>query len=361
MTRAAAVIGSLGVLVAAWLLLVSMNGALDDERAFRGAVGCASGSGEADRRDGDCLWTVAARIERTEEETGRKTSSYWLYVTEADGTSSRTRITGSAQEHPIARAKARVEVTYWRGQIRYVDFDSGRRYTTADPRGDYKLFCAWGLAVGFHGLLYLWLWYWNARLSAGPPRTAGWQAGVPVTGGFCLTAVGAFAPWPTDSPAAAFRLVGVCALVVVAVCSAAALVLWWRRRGDDTVAVTPVVPAAEQVFPGRILGEMPYASGTSRKGYLVVGPARLAATPDRTGAADRRHVPPTLTPVRVRPPYWTDPARAGNALRSLVLECEDDGVRVLIVTRGKHMPWVLGALQPTPCANSSGRRNTDVS
>ncbi|MBC9730620.1 hypothetical protein [Streptomyces sp. TRM68367] len=171
--RAAAVFGSLCVLVAAWQLLVTMPVALDRENDFRSAPACTSdGAG----RDADCLWTVSARIDRTERVKGKKTATYWAYVTEADGTSTRTRFQGSAQEAPAATPGRQVEVTYWRGQIRYADFDGVRRYTNADPRGDFRIPCAIGLGLGFYGAGLLWVWYWYTRLS----RRAG--ARVPLAG-----------------------------------------------------------------------------------------------------------------------------------------------------------------------------------
>ncbi|WP_105970051.1 hypothetical protein [Streptomyces geranii] len=344
--RASAVMSSLCVLVAALLLLVGMRGALDEERAFRDAVACASDGKGAVGRESDCLWTLGARIDRTEAERRRKTSSYWMYLTEADGSSSRTRLPGSASERPDTRAGDRVEVTYWRGQIRYVDFGSARGYTTADPRGDYRVFLTWGFVAGFQGLTYLWCWYWYAaRLFRVSVRAYPWQFGVPLIGGFGLTAVGAAAPWPTDSPWAALGLVGLCTPAVLAVCGVIALFLWRRQRGDDTVTVTPSVPTTERRFPGAVLGERSYATG---QGQLIATPGHLATT---TGplAALRREMPRGLTPVRVRPPYRTDPAgRPDHGGRALVLECEDDGVPVLIVTHRKHMPLVLGALRPTP-------------
>lgn len=358
--RATAVFSCLFLLVAAWLLLVTMRGALDGERAFRAAVACAPDSPSPDGAAVDCLRTVSARIDETEAVEGRKSSSFWMYLTEADGTSSRTRLTGTPREHPDARAGARIDVTYWQGQIRYVDFASDaagsadpgsepvRRYTTADPRGDYKLFMAWGLAFGFQGLGYAWGWFWywwvdRSRAAARMRiRAYAWQFIVPFMGAFCLTAVGAIAPWPTAGPGAAFRLVGVCGAVVLAVCALVGLAVWWRQRGDDTIALTPSVPDTEQHFPGVILGEVPYAG---RGGHLVAGPAGLATARDRPRASAPRAVPRTLTPVRVRPPYWTDPAgRPDYDGRVVVLECEDDGVPVLIATRRKKMPWVLGAL-----------------
>lgn len=341
----ASVFGLLCVLVATWLLLVPTRGALDEERDFRSAVGCASDGSVPGARGDDCLRTVEARIDRAGRvERGRKTARFWLYVTEADGTSTRTRLAGSPDEHPVTRPGTRVDVTYWRDRIRYVDFESTRRYTNADPRGDYRLPCAFGLGLGLYGLLLTSGVYVAARRSRTSVRAFSWQVNLTVAGALCLTALAAAAPWLTDSAGSAFRLVGLSVPVVLAACWTTALLLRRRRSdGDDTIAVTPSAPTTEHCFPGTVLGDIPYAGAG---GYLVAGPALLASTPDPTGTAFRREVPSTLTPVRVRPPYLTDPGRPDH--HCWVLECEDGGVPVLIITRKKTMPRVLGALRPTP-------------
>ncbi|MEU3133316.1 hypothetical protein AB0935_10400 [Streptomyces sp. NPDC007027] len=133
-TRPALVIGPSLALVSAWLLLVATPAAHDEERAFAAAEACPA---SADATAVDCLRTVKAVIDRTEKETG-KTALYWLYLTESDGRSTRTGLNGTPQQSPVARPGASVEVTYWRGEIRSVDFGSARRPTNADPRGDYR-------------------------------------------------------------------------------------------------------------------------------------------------------------------------------------------------------------------------------
>ncbi|WP_175407777.1 hypothetical protein [Streptomyces sp. TRM64462] len=346
--RPAMVIGIALLLAATWLLAFPLRGALDDARALRAAVPCASPDGP----DSDCLRTVTARVDHVEKANlQHRKATYWLRLTEADGTSSRTRLRGLPQP-TAAWAGARVEVTYWQGQIRYVESGSTRRWTTADPRDDYKIYATWGWGTGFFGLGFLWSAYWWARHSKVTLRASPWQVVLPLVAALCLAGFGALAPWITDSMAAAWGLVAVGALVAVAVCAVAALVL--RRRpdtGDDTVHLPPSVPTAEQVFKGSVHGEVPYGKGGG--GWLVAGPGCLATTPDPTGAFARRAVPRTLTPLRARPPYWTDPG-AGLAFdgESLVLECEDNGVPVLVITHRTDMPSVLGALQPTP--HSSG-------
>ncbi|MFD4028984.1 hypothetical protein ACFWVP_00175 [Streptomyces sp. NPDC058637] len=332
------------------LLLIPMGGALDAERDFRAAAVCAPGDDPAAGRDEDCLRTTAARIDRTERVTGRKTQSYWLYVTEADGRSTRTRLEGGTQDPPHAEAGESLRVTYWRDQIRYVDFGAERFHTMADPRGAYKLYCAWGLGLAFYSLVFLWTWFWWARLSRLSVRASPWHVVVPVLGALGLTAAGAFAPWVTDSPGGAIKAVGLCVPVILAVCAVVALVMARRQRGDDTIRMTPFEATGKACFPGGVLGDVPYEG---RGGFLVAGPGYLASTPDMTGATLRREVPRSLRPVRVRPPYRTDPE--GSDPRGLVLECDDDGVPVLIVTSRKKMPRVLGALLPTPTAGGPAR------
>lgn len=325
-------------LAAAWLLLINTRGALDDARAFRAAISCDSGD--------DCLRTTEARIDGTQRVTGRKTASYDLYVTESDGTTGSTRLWGTPAKPPAASKGRSVEVTYWRGQIRYVDFDSTRRYTTADPRDDYRPFASFGIAFGIFGAGGLWSWYWWARHSGASVRAAPWQLGVPLTGAVLLVLPGAGAPWVTDSFGAALRFLGLCAVVVLAGCAVAAVIVHRRQRGDDTIAMTPTVatvPTEERIFVGLILGEVPYAT----KGFLVATPTSLWSTPDHTGTAFRRRIPATLTPIRVRPPYWRDPGHLDYGHKPVVLECEDGGVPVLAVTDRKDMPWLLGTLRST--------------
>ncbi|MFF0075208.1 hypothetical protein [Streptomyces sp. NPDC005494] len=338
-TRAAAVTGTLCVLAAAWLLLITTRAELAEGHDFRAAATCAPN----DQGD-DCLRTAPARIERTHVVSGRKTPMYWLYVTEADGSSTRTRIDGSPQEPPHARKGAHVEVTYWRGQIRFVDFGTTHRYTNADPRDDYRLASSSGLGLAFYGTLALWGAYWMSRRSWTSLRAYPWQAALPVGGGLALTLLGMAAPFVTDGIGPALRLVALGTIVVLLVSLALAPFLKRRQAGDDTVTLTPCPLLKEKVFPGRVMGGTPYAD--SGGGFLVAGPGCLASTPDPTGSAYRREVPHTLTPVRVRPPYRTDPAdRPDHGGRALVLECEDNGEAVLVVTHRKHMPLVLGALR----------------
>ncbi|MFE7071764.1 hypothetical protein ACFU96_16950 [Streptomyces sp. NPDC057620] len=340
-------------LAAAWLLLISTPAAIGVGHAFKTASRCASdgdadgtsdGASDGDASD-DCLRTVSARIDHTEVVRGRKTTSYRLYVVEADGTEGRATLGGDPSYRPVASPGADVRVTYWRGQIRYVDLATGRKYSHADPRDDYKVVATPGLAIALYGTGFLWCWFWMALHSRVAKRAHPSDIGLPFLAAVCLALVGALAPWATDDMGAALLLVGGATAVAAAVCAVAAVFLRRRRRGDDTIDVPPTVPTQEEHFPGRILGEVPYAEhGT----HLLVGAGLLAATMGHPGVAHRRAVPRTLTPLRVRHPYWSDPSPPQLRSQACVLECEDEGVPVLIVTDRQRMPWVLGALTSRP-------------
>ncbi|WP_408053931.1 hypothetical protein [Streptomyces sp. CMC78] len=343
--RPGLILGSAFTLVAAWLLLVTTPGSHAEERDFRAAVACPTPHNA--RSGSDCLRTVPAVIDRTEKVTRSKTASYWLYITEADGTATRTRVNGSPREHPGATAGENIEATYWRGQIRYVDLASGRHHTNADPRRSYRIPLTLGLGLGLYGAAFLAGAAAMVRAMRRSVKAHSWQAGLTITGGTVLAAFGALAPWLTDSIAEALQLTGLATVVVLALCALAVPFLRRRNRGgDDTIALRPSVLTEERCFPGLIMGEVPYASGA---GYLIAGPGLLATTPDPTGVFHRKPAPRTLTPLRLRPPYLTDPAgRPDYDGRAVVLECEDNGVPVLVVTRKKDAPAVLGALGPVP-------------
>ncbi|MFJ9109522.1 hypothetical protein [Streptomyces sp. NPDC102283] len=334
--------GILLSLVAAWLLLLTTPDARDDERAFTAAPACTAPGGSGS----DCLWTVTAVLDRTERETGRKTSSYWLYLTEAGGTSTRTMIESNLERLPAARPGATIEVTYWQDQIRYVDLGPDRRYTNADPRESFRLPLTIGLLLGVFGAMFLTAAAATAWSSRRSPLAYPWQVGLTITGGTFLTLFGATAAWAGDNIGDALQLTGVAGVVVLVLCALAAPFLHRRHRGDDTIALHPSVLTEEACFPGLIMGEVPYAN---HAGYLVAGPGVLATTPDPTGAFHRKATPRTLTPLRVRPPYLTDPrGRPDYDGRTVVVECEDNGVPVLVVTHKKDAPAVLGALEPVP-------------
>ncbi|WP_411081710.1 hypothetical protein [Streptomyces sp. cmx-18-6] len=357
-------VGTVCVLIATWLLLATTPGAQAEERAFKEAAVCPSsrddtgddGGNDTGDDGGDCLRTVTAVIDRTEG-TGGKSPHYWLYITENDGTYTRTRLSGTPREHPVANPGARVEVTYWRGQIRYVDFESARRYTKADVQGAYRMPLAFALGLGTYGVAFAASALMGSWISRRSPRAYSWQVTLTLTGGICLALVGAAAPWPTRDIGGALRLLGLGALVILAGCAVVAPILWRRGRGDDTIAMEPSVPTGEKRIDGVILGDVPYASGANSISFLIAAPGSLVTALAPTGLAHRKETPSTLTPVRLRPPYLTDPpGRPDFRGRAVVLECEDGGVPVLIVTRKKDMPVVLGALRKTPATEGPQHR-----
>ncbi|MER5900342.1 hypothetical protein ABT150_09610 [Streptomyces mirabilis] len=340
------VFGGCLVLIGVWLLLGPMLGARHEERDFRAAVACPEKTDSTGSED--CLRTVSARIDHTEVVTGNRSASYRLYVTEADGRNDRARISGSGPKSPKAWSGVRVQVTQWRGKIRYVDFPAGRQYTQADPRNTYRLFYAGGLGLGLFGVGIVLSVFWWSRVSAVSPRSYPWQITPAATGLLVLVCAGVVAPLAVDGVGAPLLVAASAAVLVLVGCAGAYLLLRRRHRGgDDTVAVTPKVPETEQCFQGGVLGEggdTPYGGG----GYLVAGPSLLVTTPDPTGKFARRTVPATVVPQRVRPPYWTDPHGGDYGTDTLVVECRDGDSPILIVTKKENVPWILGALQPLP-------------
>ncbi|MFE7481775.1 hypothetical protein [Streptomyces sp. NPDC057552] len=363
-----AMLGTLAVagvcmLIAVWLILVTTPGAQAEERAFKEATSCSSSRGDArgNARDGqagndDCLRTVPAVIDSLDKIEGRS-PNFWLNITEADGTSTRTRLAGTPAHRTVAHPGAEIEVTYWRGQIRYVDFESVRRSTKADVRGDYRLPLTSGLGLGAFGVMIAssaLVTLWTGRRS---PRVYTWQTNLALTGGLCLTVAGAVAPWPTHDIGGALHLLGLSTLVVLAGCAVAAPILWWRNRGDDTIAMEPAVLTEKKVVTGAILGDVPYASNAYSVSSvsLIAAPGSLETALDPVSLFHHKKIPNTLTPLRLRPPYLTDPpGRPDYRGRAVVLECEDGGVPVLIVTEKKDMPVVLGALGPMPVPVPTG-------
>lgn len=331
------------LLVAAWMVLFPARAAYDEELAYRAAVDCAS---PASRHDDDCLRTVKVRFDRTDgEQVMKNKTTYWLYVTEADGTVARARLRGKPESLPFSGPGALLKATYWRGEIRYVDIGSVRKYAEADVRGDYKPLLALGLGVGFFGAGFLGLGVVSTtRLARTAARPSPWKGGLVVLFTLGLAVLGALAPWPTDGIGAAFGFVGLGVPVVLVACAIAAPVMRRRLSPDRTVAVATLVPTKERHFPGRVHGDVPYAGSGAT---LVVAPdGSLASTPDPAGVAYRREVPSSLTPLRVRPATWTAPSGdfyGGPGL--LILECEDDGVPVYVITRRAHMSLLLGVLQ----------------
>ncbi|MBD0745961.1 hypothetical protein [Streptomyces sp. CBMA152] len=339
-----ATLGVAFALIAAWLLLVNMPRALDSERDFRAAVDCPAQSQAQSRSeppsDEDCLRSVPAHVDHTRD-ARRKTPTYWMYVKLADGTTDRARLEGS----PGDLAGKQVHVRYWRGQIRAVHFADGWQSAYAEPIGNWRPFAAWGLGLGVFSTGFLWSAYWWARRSGSSPRANPWQVALPPAAALCVGGFAAVLAMLAGSVQDA--LLGTAGAVVVGLvaCLLTGFVLARRGTEDDTVEVAPVVPGTgEEIFPGVVLGDVPYRAGNGG-GFLVTGPGLFATTPDPTGAFARTSVPRTLVPQRVRRPYWTDPGGGDYPAETLVVECRDGETQVLVVTEKKNVGRVLGALE----------------
>ncbi|GAA4105997.1 hypothetical protein [Streptomyces hundungensis] len=470
-------------LVAGWLLLVTVPRALDVERAFAAAGDCPVAEVST-----ECRHTVAATVTSTAADHQHRSTYYWLglgHVQDGPGAlpgrlkagplkrrpgravpapPHRVKMDGRAPVFALVRPGAALQLTYWRGEIRYVEFRGLRQYTTADPRGGYRLplaaalfllsvavaclrgaycealrvtgssgaarpigaaapHCGAAGQVGSRGLGGAAGHGW----AAGPGRTAGhlglsgvtgatgpaeaggssgtvgsaWSAtrvgsagfAAPVeSGGFAAPVEsagfaapvesGGFAapvesagsagsaaaptpaarePWRITLPLASVLLIScfafgtpwvtggvptavlLTAIGAVPVLGGVACVSHRRRRRTtDTIKVAPLPPSMEECFPGTIRGDVPYCQ--EEFGYLVAAPGLLASTPDPFGLLARCPVPRTLTVVRVRPPYWTDPGPR-PAPGSHVVECRDGTTPVYVVTEQQYSAWVLGALR----------------
>lgn len=324
------------------LLLVSVPARHVQERDFTKAHICPAAGRAA--TSPDCIRSVTATVKDVKADHSRRTTHYWLSLTEGDGTVLRVKM--NDMSYPvvdIARKGDQVTAWSWRKQIRFVELNGERQYTDADPRGTYHLPAAIGTALPSLALYAFWCAYWLARRSGASPKRAPWQTSVWGVAALFVAGIGALGGFSRDSTAATLRYTAIGAAPVLLVATAVAVwnVLRDRRTKSDGIEVEPLVPAEEEIFGGVILGDVPY----SVEGFnvIVAGPDGLASTPDPTANIARRPVPPTLEVVRVRPSYRSDPVQAVPG--SHVAECRDGETTVLIVVDSKNLPWVLGALQ----------------
>ncbi|WP_189968717.1 hypothetical protein [Streptomyces violascens] len=332
-------IGTALLLVMVWLLLVPMPERLDTERAFRAARDCAPGTTAT-----DCLHSVPAVIERTREKGG-KTPSHWMYVKTAEGDRPALYFKGDQRSTFEGLAGKRIHVTYWEGSVRYIDWADARWYTAADPRGAYRPFLAWGLALGSAGLGLILIGLWWARGYATTRLRYPWQQGIAVVGTGILGLAGGLLPWLVHGWRAALLAYGVAGAVVAAGCAFAAAVLHRvnARKTTDTVDIEPVIPADETILAGIVRGDVPYG-GVLGGGYLMADAEGLSIIPDPNYRNHPKLIPATLEPLRVRPPYRTDPEGLDLGDVCLVLECRDGDTPVYVAATRESMPLVLGAL-----------------
>uniref|UniRef100_A0AAU2V475 Integral membrane protein n=1 Tax=Streptomyces sp. NBC_00003 TaxID=2903608 RepID=A0AAU2V475_9ACTN len=330
-------IGTALLLVTVWLLLVAMPERLEAERAFRAAKDCAPGTAAT-----ECLHSVPAVIERTREKTG-KTPAHWMYVKTSEGNTPTLYFKGDQRYTFDGLAGKRIHVTYWEGSVRYIDWADARWYTAADPRGAYRLFFAWGLALGTAGLGLMLIGLWWVRGYATTRLRHPWQPGVVIAGAAVLAPMGVLFTWTTHNWRTALCAYGLAGAVVIAGCALAAVRLHRAdaRRSTDSIVVQPIVPEEEAVFAASVRGDVPYG-GVVGGGFVIAEAGRLSIIPDPNYRLHPRVVPGTLEPLRVRPPYRTDPFDVGDT--ALILECRDGDTPVYIAAARENMPLLLGAL-----------------
>ncbi|MGW2859972.1 hypothetical protein [Streptomyces sp. NPDC001205] len=354
-----AVIGAALVIVAGWLLLAVVPGALDQERAFVAAAACPVAQAST-----ECRHTVTATVTSAAADHKHRSTYYWLgfgHVQDepvalpgrlktgplrsaAPGRAAavaprRVKMDGRTPVFAAVHPGTALHLTYWRGEIRYVDFQGLRQYTVADPRGGYRLPFAAALVLLSAGGACLRAAYCSVRRAESSAHER-WRLTVPLASVLLISCFAFGTPWVTGGVPTALLLTAVGAVPVLA--GAAWLTHRHHRRTTDTIKVTPLVPLGEECFPGTILGEVPYSH--EGFGHLLAAPGYLAATPDPAGRFARRPVPRTLTAVRVRPPYWTDPGPR-PAPGAQVVECRDGATPVYVVTEPRYTAWVLGALK----------------
>ncbi|MEV5238145.1 hypothetical protein AB0K89_03285 [Streptomyces cinnamoneus] len=339
---ATAATGLILVLAAVFLMFVSVPAKRADARAFATASACL-----ADEPARECRKAVDATVVKTEIRREGKTTHHWLVLTlkEQGGGERRVDMSGPSPVFGALAPGYEVSVTYWRNAIRFVDFRGARQFTADEPKEGYRTPLALALAMLPLGAACVWAAYWGAFRTNRNPARLPWQVTVALAAGVWLSLIGAAAPFMTETVATALLLFAAGATAVL-------LGALWRARvrrqqPADTVEVVPVVPAGEEVFPGTVKGDVPYADGG---GYLVAGPGRLACTSDPDGRDGRTELPDTLVAVRARVPYWDDPkwetaeVAPRSPLGTVVVECRDSGRQVLIAVDGRHAAWVLGAL-----------------
>ncbi|MCT7354172.1 hypothetical protein N4P33_18720 [Streptomyces sp. 15-116A] len=325
-------LGLVVLAVSAWMF-VTVHGRLGEERAY----------------DAARLTSVPATVEARVDEHRSRTVRHWLHVSEqGSGTSLRLRMSdyGSDALYESVRPGDRVTLVYWRGEARAVTFDGLTQQTHASPRGDWRLPMGIGQGLVPLGVLLFWTAWWNrhryptARARHIVNAGAVWVAGI-------LAGTFAFFACAAGDSVTDVLLVAVCGIPPSAALGALFARLMRRRlrKADDTSDIVPRVPTARVTVRVGIHGDVPY----SRAGYglLVLGDGPPAATADPAGRVARVTLPDTLTVERVRgwrlgedPDAWPGTYK----FNGVVIECRDGERDVLIATRRRDAPLILGAL-----------------
>ena len=336
-------IGLLLVLLATGLL-ATVPGTLTEARAYVAAPACLP-----ETRSATCTTTVPATVRGTENEPRGKGTRYWILLTEeGSDTVRRVQMIGHEPVQDTVHAGDQVTVTYWRGEIRTVRFGTAAQETKASPADDWRIPVAFGLMTLCFGLSMLLLAWWAVRHRKAA-HFIPWQPGILLVTGILVGGTGFVAGRGAGTVREAFVIT---ALSVVPAAVLGALFTWWLRRRQnraaDTSGIVPVLPDRKQCLHATVRGDVPYS--VSGFGLLVVGDGRPAATPDPEGRFARRTLPETLTVQHVRALRPDDPDGWYEAYKydGVVMECRDGDRTVLIATRRRDAPLVLGSLTGMP-------------
>ncbi|WP_230424243.1 hypothetical protein [Streptomyces radicis] len=333
--RVAAGTGMVLVLVSAALFVV-VSAALADKRAYEGASAC-----RGDVASDACTTTATGTVRDTEHDPHGRGVRHWLHLAEQGS----VRMIGAEPVLNAVRPGDEVALTYWRGEIRRVGFGDAEQETWASPVDDWRRPLAFGLILLPLGLAALGLGRW---------RRHRWLVIAGVLTGAVVSSVGFVAGMEaSDVPNA---LLVTAASAPPAAVLGAAYAWWWGRRmkaAADVSGIVAVPPEGKRCVRATVRGDVPY----SVDGFdtLVVGDGRPAATPDPEGRVARRALPETLTVLRVRAFEPDDPEGWMRAYRhdGVVIECRDGDRPVLVATRRRDAPLVLGALKEAPMSTTS--------
>ncbi|MEU4658268.1 hypothetical protein AB0G32_30795 [Streptomyces sp. NPDC023723] len=350
-----AVLGLLLLLVSGWLFS-TVPDRQAEERAYAAATACPAGGG--DTRADDCTTSVPASVERKEREDARGADKDWLHLV-VSGSDTARRVRMDHADGPVYRSVEpgdRVTVTYWRGEIRAVSAGDLREATHAAPRGGWRMPLGIALALLPVAVMLLWLGWWaRYRLRRGTPPSRYMWVVAGAWGAAVLWAVWALFASTLGSGvpgvllAAAYGAPGAVAVSGLSVWLGARRL----RAADETGDIVAVAPGGRQVVAASVRGDVPYA--VAGYTFLVVGDGRPAATADPAGRFARKELPETLSVEGVRgfrmsqdPEDWFTTYK----WTGVAIECRDGEKTVLVATRRRDAPVVLGALRAdvTPAA-----------
>lgn len=215
---ATAALGAALVLAAVFLLSVTVPGKRTDARAFATAAACLP-----DETPRECRKPVEVVVKKKATEAEGRTKHHWLTLAEPGGPSRRVDMNGPSAVFGAVSPGDRVTATYWRLEVRAVDFRGRRQFTADEPKEAYRLPFAAGLGLLALGGTLLWTSV-RAGFRTGRGRALrSWEIALPALAGAWLSAVGFGAPLLTDavSTALVFAAVGTLPVVLGAV---------WRVR-----------------------------------------------------------------------------------------------------------------------------------